>query len=124
MRLLIDTHTFIWWMEASSKLSAVAHSAIADPANEVLISIASIWELIIKVSSGKLNFPADPETIIRGEGFTVLAISFAHLRQNGTLPFFHRDPFDRMLVAQAMVEAAPLVTKDRRLARYGVPIFW
>jgi len=124
VRLLIDTHTFIWWMDASSALSAVARAAIADPVNEVLISIASVWELTIKVSSGKLNFPADPETVIRGEGFTVLAISFAHVRQNGALPFLHKDPFDRMLVAQAMVEAVPLVTADRQLSRYSVPILW
>jgi len=124
VRLLIDTHTFIWWMGASPAMSAKAQTAITDPANEVLISVASIWELTIKVSSGKLNFPADPETVIRGEGFTVLAISFAHLRQNAALPFIHKDPFDRMLVAQAMVEAAPLVTGDRQLARYGAPILW
>ena len=111
-------------MDASSALSAVARAAIADPVNEVLISIASVWELTIKVSSGKLNFPADPETVIRGEGFTVLAISFAHVRQNGALPFLHKDPFDRMLVAQAMVEAVPLVTADRQLSRYSVPILW
>jgi PIN domain nuclease of toxin-antitoxin system len=124
VRLLIDTHTFIWWMDASSALSAVARAAIADPVNEVLISIASVWELTIKVSSGKLNFPADLETVIRGEAFTVLAISFAHVRQNGALPLLHKDPFDRMLVAQAMVEAVPLVTADRQLSRYSVPILW
>src|SRR5436305_11741800 len=109
-------------MGASPALSGAARAAIADPTNEVLISIASVWELTIKVSSGKLNFPADPETIIRAEGFALLAINFAHLRQNGALPFLHKDPFDRMLVAQAMVEAAPLVTGDRQLTRYGVPI--
>ena len=124
MRLLLDTHSFLWWMDSSPALSLAARTAISDPTNEILISIASIWELTIRVSSGKLNFPADPETIIRGEGFTVLAISFAHLRQNGSLPFLHKDPFDRMLVAQAMVEAAPLVTADRQLSRYGVPILW
>jgi len=111
-------------MGASPALSGVARAAIADPTNEVLISIASVWELTIKVSTGKLNFPADPETIIRGEGFTVLAISFAHLRQLGTLPLLHKDPFDRILVAQAVVEATPLVTADRQLVRYSVPIVW
>src|SRR5438552_17691751 len=111
-------------MGASPALSGAARAAIADPTNEVLISIASVWELTIKVSTEKLNYPADPETIIRGEGFTVLAISFAHLRQNAALPFIHKDPFDRMLVAQAMVEATPLVTRDRQLARYGAPMLW
>lgn len=111
-------------MDASPALSSAARAAIAAPTNDVLISIASIWELTIKVTSGKLNFPADPEAVIRGEGFTVLPISFAHLRQHGSLPFFHKDPFDRMLVAQAIVEAAPLVTADRQLARYGAPVLW
>jgi PIN domain nuclease of toxin-antitoxin system len=111
-------------MDFSPALSLAARGAISDPTNEILISIASVWELTIKVSSGKLNFPADPETIIRAEGFTVLPISFAHIRQNGALAFLHRDPFDRMLVAQAMVEAAPLITADRQLARYNVPILW
>jgi PIN domain nuclease of toxin-antitoxin system len=124
VRLLIDTHTFLWWMGASPVLSSTARAAIADPTNDVLISIASLWELTIKVTSGRLNFPADPEAIIRGEGFTVLSISFAHLRQHASLPFLHKDPFDRMLVAQAIVEAAPLVTADRQLASYAVPILW
>jgi PIN domain nuclease of toxin-antitoxin system len=124
VRLLLDTHSFLWWMDSSPALSLAARGAISDPINEILISIASVWELTIKVSSGKLNFPADPETIIRAEGFTALPISFAHIRQTGALPFLHRDPFDRMLVAQAMVEAAPLVTADRQLARYNVPILW
>ena len=124
MRLLLDTHTFLWWMAASRAISTTARGAIADPANDVLISIASVWELTIKVTAGKLNFPADPEAIIRGEGFNILPISFAHLRQHHSLPFLHKDPFDRMLVAQAIVEATPLVTRDRQLAQYGTPILW
>ena len=124
MRLLLDTHAFLWWMEASPALSALARAAISDPANEVLISIASLWELTIKQALGKLTFPADPETAVDGEGFTVLPIGFAHLRRLGTLPHFHRDPFDRMLIVQAMVEGTPLVTQDRGLARYGAPVLW
>lgn len=124
MRLLLDTHAFLWWMEASPALSTTARAAIADPANEVLISIASLWELTIKQALGKLSFPADPETVVRNEGFTVLAISFAHLRRLGVLPALHRDPFDRMLIVQAMLEGTPLITNDRALARYGTPVLW
>ena len=124
MRLLLDTHAFLWWLEASPALSGPARSAIADPANEVLISTASLWELTIKQALGKLAFPADPETVIQNEGFTVLPIGFSHLRQLRTLPQLHRDPFDRMLIVQAMVEAAPLVSNDRRLAQYGPPVLW
>src|SRR5205823_8216842 len=110
---------FLWWMEASPALSGSARAAIADPVNEVLISIASLWELTIKQALGKLTFPADPETVMRNEGFTVLSIGFAHLRRLGTLPHLHRDPFDRMLIAQAMVEGMPLITNDHALGRYG-----
>ena len=124
MRVLLDTHAFLWWLEASPALSATARSAIADPANEVLISIASLWEMTIKQALGKLNFPADPETVLRDEGFVVLPIGFTHLRRLGTLPHLHRDPFDRMLVAQAMVEGAALVSQDPKLAPYGAQMFW
>jgi PIN domain nuclease of toxin-antitoxin system len=124
VRLLLDTHAFLWWMEASPALSTSARTAIADPANEVLISIALLWELTIKQALGKLTFPADPETVVRNEGFTLLPIDFNHLRRLGTLPHLHRDPFDRMLIAQAMAEAAPVVSHDRILARYGAPLLW
>jgi PIN domain nuclease of toxin-antitoxin system len=70
------------------------------------------------------HFPPIPETVVRGEGFTVLPIAFIHLRRLGALPHLHRDPFDRMLIAQAMVEGAPLITQDRTLARYGMPVLW
>lgn len=124
MRLLLDTHAFLWWMEASSALSTPARNAIANPRNEVLISIASLWELTIKQALGKLTFPADPETVVRNEGFSVLPVGFTHLRRLGTLPHLHRDPFDRMLVAQAMVEGAALVSQDSKLTPYGTQIIW
>ena len=124
MRLLIDSHTFLWWRAGSPDLSKLARDTIADPANEVLISTAALWELTIKESSGKLTLPADLETIVGEEGFAVLSIAFVHLRHFGTLPRFHRDPFDRMMIAQALAEGIPIATGDRAFAAYGVQIVW
>jgi len=124
VRLLIDSHAFLWWSGASPALGAAARNAIGDPANEVLISIAALWELMIKASSGKLNLPADLETMVTRQRFSVLPISFVHLRRTGTLPRVHRDPFDRMMIAQALAEGIPIATGDPVFAAYGVQIVW
>lgn len=124
MRLLIDSHTFLWWSEAAPALSPTVRDAISDPANEVLISTAALWELIIKASSGKLILPDDIETMVATQRFSVLAITFAHLRRNATLPWHHRDPFDRMMIAQGLAEGIPVATADQRFAAYGVQIVW
>jgi PIN domain nuclease of toxin-antitoxin system len=124
VRLLIDSHTLIWWRVGSPALGVAARSAIADPANEVLISIAALWELTIKESSGKLTLPDDLETMVADEGFSVLGVSFAHLRSFGTLPRLHRDPFDRMMIAQSLSDGVPIATADRVFAAYGVQIVW
>jgi PIN domain nuclease of toxin-antitoxin system len=122
VRLLIDSHALLWWFEGSSALAATARNAIADPANDVLISIAALWELAIKQASRKLTLPADLETMVVGEGFPVLSITFVHLRRFGILPALHRDPFDRMMIAQALAEGIPIATGDRVFAAYGVQI--
>ena len=124
MRLLIDSHALLWWFEGSSALAATARNAIADPANDVLISIAALWELAIKQASRKLTLPADLETMVVGEGFSVLSITFVHLRRFEILPALHRDPFDRMMIAQALTEGIPIATVDRVFAAYGVQIVW
>lgn len=124
MRLLIDSHSLLWWFEGSSALAVTARNAIADPANDVLISIAALWELAIKQASGKLTLPADLETMVVGEGFSVLSITFVHLRRFGILPALHRDPFDRMMIAQALAEGIPIATGDRVFAAYGVQVVW
>jgi PIN domain nuclease of toxin-antitoxin system len=124
VRLLIDSHTFVWWSDASPALGSAASAAIADPANEVLISVAALWELTIKVSSRKLSLPADLETLAASEGFAVLPIAFPHLRRLAELPRFHRDPFDRMMIAQALAERIPIATADKVFAAYGVQIVW
>ena len=124
MRLLIDSHAFLWWGEDSPALGSAARSAIADPVNEALISVAALWELTIKASSGKLTLPADLETMAATLGFSVLSINFMHLRRLGLLPRVHRDPFDRMMIAQALAEGIPIITGDRAFAAYGVQIVW
>ena len=124
MRLLIDSHAFLWWGEGSPHLSLAARDAIADPTNEVVISIAALWELTIKASSRKLNLPADLETMVGSEGFAVLSITFPHLKRLASLPWHHRDPFDRMMIAQALAEGMPIATGDRFFGAYGVQIVW
>jgi PIN domain nuclease of toxin-antitoxin system len=124
VRFLIDSHAFLWWAEASPDLGTAARNAIADPANEVLISIAALWELSIKQSSGKLTLPADLETMVTSQSFSVLSVTFVHLRHIGTLPRVHRDPFDRMMIAQALAEGIPIATRDRIFAAYGVQTVW
>ncbi len=124
MRLLIDSHALVWWREGSRALTTAARDSIADPANDVLVSIAGLWELAIKEASGKLKLPADLETIVVEERFSVLAINFDHLRRLKALPRHHRDPFDRMMIAQALAEGIPIATGDRAFARYGVQIVW
>ena len=124
MRLLIDSHALLWWFEASAALTATARAAMGAPANEVLISTAALWELTIKEASGKLALPADLETMVAGEGFSVLPINFDHLRRFGALPRLRGDPFDRMMIAQALDEGIPIATCDRAFASYGVQIVW
>lgn len=124
MRLLLDTHALLWWRDDSPHLSARAKAEIADPINVVLVSTATLWEIAIKRGIGKLNFPDDLEDVIREESFALLMITYQHLRRLEALPELHRDPFDRMLVAQALTEATPLVTNDLALLAYGVPTVW
>jgi PIN domain nuclease of toxin-antitoxin system len=124
MRLLLDTHVLLWWRDDSPRLSSRSRAEIADASNEVLVSIATLWEIVIKRALGKLRFPDDLEGVIREESFGVMPISFQHLRRVELLPELHRDPFDRMLVAQAFTEGAPLVTNDRAMLAYGVPTLW
>jgi PIN domain nuclease of toxin-antitoxin system len=124
VRLLVDSHAFLWWSEALPALGRAAYRAIADPTNEVLISMAALWELTIKASSGKLSLPADLETMVASQGFAVLSITFPHLTRLAGLPRLHRDPFDRMIIAQGLSEGIPIATGDRVFAAYGVQVVW
>lgn len=121
MRLLLDSHTFLWAAVDPERLSGEAREAIDDGENFVCVSVATIWEIAIKVNVGKLKLQDDVGTILRRSRFATVTISIDHAVTAGALPRHHGDPFDRMLVAQAKLEDCTLVTRDPVLARYGVP---
>lgn len=122
-RLLLDTHALLWWLSGDSSLGERARAAIADPRNVVFVSAASGWEISIKRAIGKLRVEAeDLDSIVEEEGFTHLPITFFHGTQAGTLPQHHKDPFDRMLVAQAQAEGLTIVTADAEISDYGVQV--
>jgi PIN domain nuclease of toxin-antitoxin system len=128
MRLLLDTQAFLWFILQDSRLSWAAEAAISLPANEVLVSPASYWEIAIKVSIGKLALsqPFDPfieQQIVKNQ-LVVLPIEPRHAARVVALPFHHRDPFDRILVAQSLLEGIPLVSSDARLDQYGIRRIW
>jgi PIN domain nuclease of toxin-antitoxin system len=123
-RLLVDTHALLWWLTDDPALSPTARAAIADTANEPLVSSASVWEIAIKRSLGKLTAPDDLPDQISAGGFGSLAISARHAWQVRELPWHHRDPFDRILVAQALIERLPIVTADPHFGQYGVEVRW
>jgi PIN domain nuclease of toxin-antitoxin system len=123
-RLLVDTHALLWWLTDDPALPGGARDAIADPGNEPLVSVATVWEIAIKRSLGKLRAPDDLPAQIAAAGFGWLAISPDHAWRVRDLPMHHRDPFDRMLVAQALAERVPVVSGDVRLAAYGVDLHW
>ncbi len=128
MQLLMDTHTLLWFTLASPKMSRKARELIEEPTNDKFVSIASPWEVGIKVSTGKLTL-AKPVDIFFSErmhqnGFIMLPISLAHAARVSTLPFHHRDPFDRLLVAQSLTENMPQVSADATLDAYGVIRLW
>jgi PIN domain nuclease of toxin-antitoxin system len=120
MRFLLDTPTLLWWL-ADEGLTDQARDAIADPANLVMVSAASAWEISIKKALRKLIAPDDIEGQVEVSGLTPLPISIAHGIAAGQLPRHHDDPFDRMLIAQAFAEGLTVVTHDKRFADYGVP---
>jgi PIN domain nuclease of toxin-antitoxin system len=128
VRLLLDTHSFIWWDGSSRRLSDAARDAILDDRNEVLVSICSVWELQIKLQLGKLNLRESLREIVAHQrienGFTLLPVTEEHVYALDVLPPIHRDPFDRLLAAQAIVEGASLVTADPVFRSYPVPVLW
>jgi PIN domain nuclease of toxin-antitoxin system len=124
LKLLLDTQAFLWWMADSSRLPARARSEISNPENEILFSVASAWEISIKRSLGKLKAPDDLAAAIEAESFDLLGITLAHIDALGQLEHHHRDPFDRMLIAQASTEHAKLVSGDAVFRRYGANVLW
>lgn len=123
MTLLLDTHTVLWWHDDDGRLSPAARRAVAG-ADLVLVSAASAWEVAIKVSLGKLRLQTPFDEIVARNAFTELAVTLRHAAALPDVTVKHRDPFDRMLVAQALVERATLVTRNGALAAYGVPVLW
>jgi PIN domain nuclease of toxin-antitoxin system len=128
MRLLLDTHTFLWFIAGSAELSAIARALIEDPTNESFLSIASAWEMAIKASLGRLTLAQPLEQLLPAQlaanGISILPIGLSHTFRVSSLPLHHRDPFDRMLVAQSLVEQMPLVSVDAALDAYGIRRLW
>lgn len=120
MRLLLDTHPLLWALVEPERLSAGAAAAIAAEESEVFVSIVSPWELAIKTARGNLTPPGDLEAQLNEMRFTLLPISLRHTEAIASLPHHHRDPFDRMLIAQAQIEGMTLVSSDREIRRYSV----
>ncbi|MBV1790676.1 type II toxin-antitoxin system VapC family toxin [Marinobacterium sp. D7] len=119
-RLLLDTHVLLWWLSDDAVLGTKAKEVIANPQNQVYVSAASTWEISIKRSLGKLQTPDDMSSIIEEEGFLPLPVSLYHGDQAGQLPDLHKDPFDRMLIAQAQAEGLIIVTHDEAVTQYPV----
>ncbi len=118
MKLLLDTHVFLWWLQAPEQIAKDARSSIEDTDNTILVSIVSLWEIAIKRSLGKLEAPVDLVHDVNRVGFIQLQIQTIHLVELESLPSHHRDPFDRLLVAQSRVESATLVSRDEQIFRY------
>lgn len=128
MRVLLDTQALVWALLDDPRLSEVAKAAITDAQNEILVSPASLWELAIKISLRKYSLNEDfttfMETRLLQSGFTLLPIGVRHLGVVATLPFHHRDPFDRLIVAQAVIEQVPIVSSDAAFDAYLVNRLW
>jgi PIN domain nuclease of toxin-antitoxin system len=127
MDLLLDTHTIIWFLNGDDNLSLEAKAVIEDVNNTKIVSIASIWEIGIKISLGKFQFPKGFKQfveMIEANGFEILPISFEHAMIVSTLEFIHRDPFDRLLIAQCKYDDLTIVTKDENIKKYSVQTIW
>jgi len=128
MRILLDTHTFLWWIISDQRLSQRSIELISDGSNELLFSTASGWEIAIKAGLGRLDMPDPLDRFVTEHLFrnhiSVLSVQLSHALHVYTLPQLHRDPFDRLLVAQAQVERLPLLSSDKRLAEYDVDVLW
>lgn len=120
MQYLLDTHIFIWWMEQDKKLSKEIRVFLDDPEIPIFLSVASIWEITIKIGKKKLQLNTDVEKGVLASGFTMLPITLPHVLEVQTLPHHHKDPFDRILVAQAKSEGLVLITDDPSIRRYEV----
>lgn len=128
MKLLLDTHAFLWFIGGDERLSLTARTLIEDGANDAFLSVASLWEMAIKISLGRLQLAQPFEILIPQQlslnHIGLLGITISHTAKVATLPFHHRDPFDRLLVAQAQVEQMSLVSNDPAFDAYGITRLW
>ena len=128
MRLLLDTHAFLWWLDGDRRLPVRVRALIGDETNAVLVSAASAWEIATKVRLGRLpkavDVAADVDGCIAGQGFTALEITVRHAQRAGGLPGPQQDPVDRMLIAQSQIEDVPIVSNEDVFDRYGVNRIW
>lgn len=121
MKVLLDTHVFLWWEADHTRLPAGLHHAISAAENQIYVSAVTVWEIAIKRAAGKLTYSASAAKAIERHNFTALSITAEHAEWAGSLPLLHRDPFDRLLVAQAQLEGLTLATLDDQILRYQVP---
>ena len=128
MRLLLDTHALIWWFSGDSRLPTTVRGLLADEGNTVLVSAATAWEIATKARLGKLPSSAELTSDVAGavasQGFVGLPVTLVHAQRAGNLPALHKDPFDRMLIAQAHIEDLPVVSIERLFDSYGVNRLW
>ena len=128
MKVLLDTHVFLWWITDDPRLSPRARGIIADGANVAFLSAASGWEIAIKAKLGRLRLPDNPEHFILKQlelnAIEVLPVQMSHALHVYALPYHHRDPFDRLLIAQAQLEKLPILTADPQISRYLVEVIW
>jgi PIN domain nuclease of toxin-antitoxin system len=128
VKVLLDTHTFLWWNVDASELSDTARKIIGDGRNDILFSAASAWEISIKYGKGRLELPEPPEKYVpdrlNHHRFTPLPIQLTHVLAVHALPDIHTDPFDRLLIAQSKLEDVPLLSADTEIARYDVKVVW
>jgi PIN domain nuclease of toxin-antitoxin system len=128
MRVLLDTHAVIWWVHQDRLLSSESHAAIANPVNELLVSAATIWEIAIKLSIGKLSLSMPyrewMDQALLGLQASILPVTVEYAAKQAELPSHHRDPFDRLLIAQALVEDVPVISADSSFEQYGVTRIW
>ncbi|MBU4271307.1 MAG: type II toxin-antitoxin system VapC family toxin [Planctomycetes bacterium] len=121
MRLLLDTHVLLWWLDDPTQISEEAISAVQNPENAVYVSAATAWEIVIKKALGKLDAPDNLGEALDDCRFSTLSVTIEHAQAIRELPIHHHDPFDRMLVAQTKVEGLTIVTRDSEILRYPVP---
>ena len=127
MKLLLDTHAFLWFVTGDRRLSRKARRAVEAPPSELLISTASVWELAIKASLGRLTLPKSVHDYFDDKiaaGFIILPVEWVHAARVAELPFHHRDPFDRLIIAQGLVESIAIVSGDPEFTMYGARIVW